>query len=260
MDLFQVIILSITEGLSEFLPISSTGHLILMSDLLKINQTEFVKSFEIIIQLGAILAVVVLYFKTLISKTNLWVPLLLAFLPTAILGLVFYKLVKTYLLGNSEVTLIAIFAGGVFFIIFEKLYKSSVIRHQTSDISHITKKQALIIGLCQSISMIPGVSRSASTILGGLFVGLSRKTALEFSFLLAIPTMIAATGLDLFKTGFNFDQQEITFLIIGLFGAFITALLAIKFFLNFVQNHTFIPFGIYRILLALAFWFFLIRN
>ena len=108
--------------------------------------------------------------------------------------------------------------------------------------------------------MIPGISRSASTILGGLLVGLNRKTALEFSFLLAIPTMIAATGLDLFKTGFNFDQEEITFLIIGLFGAFVTALLAIKLFLNFVQNHTFIPFGIYRILLAIAFWFFLIRN
>src|SRR3989344_6480748 len=145
MDLFQVIILSITEGLSEFLPISSTGHLILMSDLLKIPQTEFVKSFEITIQLGAILAVVVLYFKTLVSKPQYWGTILLAFLPTAILGLVFYKLVKTYLLGNSEVTLIAIFAGGIFFIVFEKFYSMRLIKPM-GDISHITKKQALIIG------------------------------------------------------------------------------------------------------------------
>lgn len=259
MDLFQVIILSITEGITEFLPISSTGHMILVSDLLKITQTEFIKSFEIIIQLGAILAVVVLYFKTLISKTKLWVPLLLAFLPTAILGLVFYKVVKTYLLGNTNITLIAIFAGGVVFIVFEKWYSKRSTK-PIGDMSHITNKQALIIGLCQSVSMIPGVSRSAATILGGLFLGLSKKTALEFSFLLAIPTMIAATGLDLIKTGFNFNNQEITFLIIGLFGAFITALIAIKFFLNFVQNHTFIPFGIYRIILAIVFWLFLIKS
>lgn len=260
MDLFQALILSVTEGLTEFLPISSTGHLILVSDLLNIPQTEFVKSFEIIIQLGAILAVVVLYFETLISKRSLWLPIIIAFLPTAILGLIFYKIIKTYLLGNTEVVLIALLLGGIILIVFEKFHQSLIINHQSSDLSYITNKQAFIIGLFQSFSMIPGVSRSAATIIGGLFLGLSRKCAVEFSFLLAIPTMIAATGLDLFKTGFNFNSQELGILAIGLFGAFITALVAIKFLLNFVQNHTFIPFGIYRIILAVIFWLFLIKN
>lgn len=258
MDFTQALILSVTEGLTEFLPISSTGHLILVSDILNIPQTDFVKSFEVIIQLGAILAVVTLYFKTLILKKSLWIPIFIAFLPTAILGLIFYKIIKTYLLGNIEVVLIALFLGGIILIVFEKFEADK--EHYIKEIEKISLKQAFIIGLFQSVSMIPGVSRSAATIIGGLFLGLSRKTAVEFSFLLAIPTMTAATGLDLFKTGFNFSFQEYQLLGIGLLGSFLTALIAIKFLLNFVQNHTFIPFGIYRIILAIIFWLILIKN
>jgi len=257
MDLLQALILSIVEGVSEFLPISSTGHLILASDILKISQTEFVKSFEIIIQLGAILAVVVLYAKTLLEKRKLWVPLLAAFIPTAVIGFILFKLIKQFLLGNTAVTLWALLIGGIVLIIAEKLYKEQP--HHLDSIEKLSPKKAMLIGLAQSISVIPGVSRSAATILGGLFVGLKRKPAVEFSFLLAIPTMIAATGLDLVKSNFSFSGQEWGVLAVGFVGAFVTALLAIKYFIQYVKNHTFIAFGIYRIILAIVFWLLIMR-
>lgn len=257
MDIFQAVILSIVEGISEFLPISSTGHLVLTSHLLNIEQTEFVKSFEIIIQLGAILAVVVLYWKTLITKRMLWPKLLIAFLPTAIVGLTLYKIIKGFLIGNPEVTLWALFLGGILLIVFEKLYEEKL--HHTDSLEKITSKNAFLIGVAQSFSIVPGVSRAAATIIGGLFVGLKRNVAVEFSFLLAIPTMFAATALDLKESALNFTTQEFMVLGVGFIGAFITAILAIKFFIKYVQNHTFIPFGIYRIILAGLYWFFLIR-
>lgn len=257
MDFFQVLILSVIEGLSEFLPISSTGHLVLTSTILKIPQTEFVKSFEIIIQLGAILAVVVLYAKRIIANTKLWQKLILAFLPAGIVGLTLYRLIKDFLIGNESVTVGALFIGGIMLIILEKVYKEQ--QHHISDIEQITNKQALIIGICQSVSIIPGVSRAAATIMGGMFVGLKRSVAVEFSFLLAIPTMAAATGLDLLQTGFSFTSNEYLMLSMGLLGSFLTAIVAIKFLLKFVQTHTFIPFGIYRIILALLFWIFVLK-
>ncbi|MFH0937411.1 MAG: undecaprenyl-diphosphatase UppP [Candidatus Daviesbacteria bacterium] len=258
MDFLQAIILSIVEGLTEFLPISSTGHLILASDLLKIPQTEFLKSFEIIIQLGAILAVVFLYFKTLLNF-KLWSKILVALLPTLITGLALYKFVKSFLLGNSEVVVIALFLGGIALIAFEIGSKKSHLGGVTK-IENLSYKKAFIIGLFQSISIVPGVSRAATTIIGGMFAGLSRKSAVEFSFLLAVPTMMAATSLDLIKSNFSFSAQEYLFLLIGLLGAFITAIIAIKFLIKFVQNHTFTPFGIYRIILATTFYLLIIRN
>lgn len=252
MNLFQAVIFSIVEGVSEFLPISSTGHLVLTSYVLKISQTEFVKSFEIIIQLGAILSVVFLYREKLLSDWNTNKKILISFLPTAILGLLFYKIIKTYLLGNIWVTILAMFIGGFLLIFLEKIYKS-----ETSHIDKFEKlsyKKSFFIGLIQSVSMIPGVSRSAATIIGGMFLGLNRTLAAEYSFLLAIPTMTAATALDLYQTNFNFTSQEITVLVVGFIGSFITALLAIKFLLQFVKNHTFIPFGIYRIILSIIFF------
>lgn len=252
MDFIQAIILSVVEGLSEFLPISSTGHLILTSKLLNIPQTEFVKSFEIIIQLGAILAVVFLYFKKIITNFKLWSKLLIAFLPTAIIGLTLYRLIKDFLLGNSLITLLALFLGGILLIILEKTYKEQ--KHHISTLDQMTSKQAFLIGLCQSISIIPGVSRAGATIIGGMFLGLKRTTAVEFSFLLAIPTMAAATALDLIKSDFNFSQHEYSLLTLGLLGSFITAIFAVKFLLKFVATHTFIPFGIYRIILSILFF------
>lgn len=257
MDFLQTIILSIVEGLTEFLPISSTGHLILASNILKIPQTEFIKSFEIIIQLGAILAVVFLYWKKVITNTKLWPKLAVAFLPTGIIGVLFYKLIKGFLLGNQSIVLLALFIGGALLIILEKAYKEQTTH--ISNVDQISSKQAFLIGLCQSVSIIPGVSRAAATIIGGMFLGLKRTTAVEFSFLLAIPTMAAATGLDLIKSDFSFTTNEYILLAIGLLGSFITALFAVKFLLKFVQTHTFIPFGIYRILLALLFWIFVLK-
>lgn len=251
MTIFQAAILSIVEGLTEFLPISSTGHLILAANLLKIPQTEFVKSFEIFIQLGAILAVVVLYSQTLLQNLAVWKRILTAFIPTAILGFIFYKLVKQYLIGNSIITLLSLFFGGVILILLEKIYRERIHQDKIEDLS---SARAFFIGIFQSISMIPGISRAAATIFGGLYLGLDRKTAVEFSFLLAIPTMLAATFLDLVKSGFNFTQEEFTLLVIGFTGSFFTALVAVRYFLQYIKRHNFIPFGIYRMALATLFW------
>ena len=257
MDILQAIVLSIVEGISEFLPISSTGHLILAADLLKISQSEFVKSFEIIIQLGAILAVAVIYWKRYINNIKVWERILIAFIPTMVIGLTLYKLVKEVLLGNSMVTVIAIFVGGVALIILELLYKEK--EHHADSIEHLSRKQAFLIGVFQSISIIPGVSRAAATIIGGLYVGAKRKTAVEFSFLLAIPTVLAASTLDIIKTQAEFNQSEIILLAVGFIGSFITAIFAIKFLMNFIKTHTFIPFGIYRIILSILFFLFVLR-
>ncbi len=252
MDIIQAVIFGIVEGISEFLPISSTGHLMLTARFLGIPQTEFVKSFEIAIQLGAILAVVVLYWKTLIKGGNIYWKLLAAFLPTAIIGGLLYKVVKHFLLGSSTVVLWSLFLGGIALIIFEWLHREK--ESAAAELSQISYSQALLIGLFQSLAIVPGVSRAAATIVGGLIVGLKRKTIVEFSFLLAIPTMAAAVALDLLKSARTFNNGQFLVLIVGFIVSFIVALLAIKFLLAFIKRHTFIPFGIYRILLAAAFW------
>lgn len=254
MTYIHALILSFVEGFTEFLPISSTGHMVLAAKLLQIPQTDFVKSFEIIIQLGAILAVVFLYWKTIWSNKKVWRPIIAAFIPTAIVGLVFYKIVKNILLGNTLVTLWALLIGGIILIAIEYLHKEK--DGAVDKIENISTKNAIFIGLFQSISIIPGVSRAAATIIGAMLLKTKRKTAVEFSFLLAIPTMAAATGLDLIKTHFSFSTSEWGILAVGFIGSYIVAILAVRFFIKFIQNHTFIPFGIYRIVLGLLFlWF-----
>jgi undecaprenyl-diphosphatase len=254
----NALILSIVEGVTEYLPISSTGHLILTSNLLKIAQSNFVKDFEIIIQLGAILAVVVLYFKTFIQNAKVWTKIIAAFLPTVIIGYILYKFIKSFLLGNTAITLWALLIGGILLIILELVYKEK--EHHVANVESISLKNAFIIGVFQSLAVIPGVSRSAATIIGALFLGTKRKAAVEFSFLLAVPTMIAASGLDIAKSNIlSYSQSEFVALAIGFFGSFIVAILAIKFFLNFIKNHTFIPFGIYRIIVAILFWLLIVR-
>ncbi|MBI3485558.1 undecaprenyl-diphosphate phosphatase [Candidatus Daviesbacteria bacterium] len=257
MDFLQAIILSIVEGVTEFLPISSTGHLVLTSTLLNISQTDFVKSFEIFIQLGSILAVVVIYWKKLLENKLIWKTILAAFIPTAIIGFALYKIIKHFLLGNETVTLLALLIGGLILIGLELIYKEK--EHHVSKVEDISLKNAVLIGFAQSISVIPGVSRSAATIMGALFLGIKRQAAVEFSFLLAIPTLIAASSLDLVKSNFNFSNSEWLLLIIGFVGSFISAMLVIKWFLKFIQKNTFIPFGIYRVLVALLFWILIIR-
>jgi undecaprenyl-diphosphatase len=252
MNIFSVIILAIVEGITEFLPVSSTGHLILISKLLGIPQTEFLKSFEISIQLGAILSVVILYWRQLATDLRTLKKIAAAFVPTGVIGLLFYRLVKTFLLGNSSVVLWSLLLGGIFIIIFELSYRKK--DSSVDEINSVSYRQALLIGIFQSLAIIPGVSRSAATIIGGLMLGLKRKTIVEFSFLLAVPTMVCATGLDLAKTAHSFTFVQFKYLFIGFTISFIAALLAIKFLLSFIRNNGFILFGVYRIILALLLW------
>lgn len=251
MNILQALVLAVVEGISEFLPISSTGHLILVSRLLAIPQTEFVKSFEIIIQFGAILAVVVLYWKRFLTDTKSLSRILIAFVPTMIVGLALYKFIKTFLLGNTFIVSLSLIIGGLLIILLERYYKAE--KSQLTKVSDVSSEKSVVIGIGQSLAVIPGVSRSASTILTGLFLGLDRKTAAEFSFLLAVPTMAAASVLDLFKSSWEFSGNEWGILAVGFVGAFITALIAVKWFLSYVQKHSFIPFAFYRIAVGLLF-------
>ena len=256
MAIYQVLVLAIIEGITEFLPISSTGHLILASELLKISQTEFVKSFEIIIQLGAIMAVVVLYFKKLVGNKKLYPKILAAFLPSAIIGFILYKFIKQYLIGDSQIVLISLFFGGILLIVLEKILTKIKIKNDLT-IEELDLKSCFMVGLSQAVSMIPGVSRAAATIIGGMSVGLSRSNAVEFSFLLAVPTMAAATGLDLIKSYQYFSIQDIKMLVIGFVVSFISAKIAVEWLIKFMKNHSLAAFGIYRIILAIAFWIFI---
>jgi undecaprenyl-diphosphatase len=253
MTYLHTLILGIVEGVSEFLPISSTGHLILTSYLLHLKQTDFQKSFEIAIQLGAILSVVVLYWRALLVNFEILKRVITAFIPTAILGFIFYKIIKRVLLGSNTVVLYSLLIGGIFLVLFELWHREK--EGASEELSGISYSKSFIIGLCQAVAMIPGVSRSAATIIGGLILGIKRKTIVEFSFLLAVPTMVAATGLDLMKSGGHFSMEELYLLLMGFVSSFITALLSIKWLIHFIKNHTFISFGIYRILIFLFFWF-----
>jgi undecaprenyl-diphosphatase len=258
MSILHICILSIIEGITEFLPISSTGHMILASSLLHIQETEFVKSFEIIIQLGAIMAIVVLYAKKIILNKQIYLHIGAAFLPTAIIGYILYKIIKRYLLGNPWVVVISLFLGGVVLILIELIHKKNEPIYNS--IEQLSLPKSLLIGIYQSLSVIPGVSRAAATIIGGQFSGLSRQAAVEFSFLLAIPTMTAATGLDLIKTNaFSYSLLQWQQLGLGCLISFVTALVVVKLFLTFIQKHTFLPFGIYRIAIAIIFTIITLR-
>jgi len=252
MDILHAVLLGVVEGITEFLPISSTAHMILAAKAFGIPETEFLKSFEIVIQLGAILAVLTLYYKSFLNIEVLK-RVVAGFIPTAILGLVFYKIVKS-LLGDVSVVLWALLVGGVIMIIFEKYQKE-----KGEGKKDVSIKDAVKIGCFQVLAFIPGTSRSAATIIGGLWLGISRTTIAEYSFLLAVPTMAAATGLDIIKNrevlvqGGNFPA-----LVVGFVVAYVIALAAIKLFISYVKKHDFVPFGVYRILLAFVGFAFLI--
>ena len=254
MSFFHAIIFGMVEGVSEFLPISSTGHLILTAKLLGLKQSDFMTSFEIAIQLGAILSVIVLYGRRLLCCWKVFSRVAAAFIPTAVLGLVLYKIIKKFLAHGEPVVLASLFLGGVFLILFEKFHREK--ENSVGDLESITYGQALLIGVFQSIAMIPGVSRAAATICGGLILGLKRKTIVEFSFLLAVPTMLAATGLDLLKNGAAFSGAQWQVLGVGFLVSFFVAILSIQWLLRLIRTHTFSGFGIYRILAAAAFFFF----
>jgi undecaprenyl-diphosphatase len=254
MSLLHALILGIVEGITEFLPVSSTAHLILAGHALRLGDSEFLKSFEIIIQLGAILSVVVLYW----SKFWNWEvikKLVIAMIPTGVIGLTVYKVLKSYLLGNVSVVLIALVIGGIALILFERFPQRD---RDEIDFAEISYGKAFLVGLFQAIAIIPGVSRSAATIVGGSLIGISKRTIVEFSFMLAVPTMLAASGLELVK-GSAALAGNYGALAVGFIVSFITAIVAIKSFLGYIKKHDFAAFGWYRIVLALVYFLVFIR-
>ena len=266
MSLFETIIIAIVEGLTEFLPVSSTGHMIIAQNLLGVESTEFVKAFTFIIQFGAILSVVVLYWKRFfklndtpasegasalkrfLHKYDFYWKLFVAFIPAAVLGLLFSDMIDA-MLESVTVVAVTLILGGVFMLFCDKIFNKG------SEKTELTEKRAFWIGMFQCISMIPGVSRSMATIVGGMAQKLTRKAAAEFSFFLAVPTMFAATLYKMLKiflepNGMEIIKDNFVTLLVGNVVAFIVAMLAIKFFISFVTKYGFKAFGWYRIIVG----------
>lgn len=267
MDIFQSIIIAIVEGLTEFLPVSSTGHMIIAQNLLGVESTDYVKAFTFIIQFGAILSVVWLYWKRFFKLNTTPVPegvsplkrflhkydfywkLFIAFIPAAVLGLIFSDAIDE-MLEKVWVVALMLVLGGIFMLFCDKIFNKG------SEDTPMTQKRAFMVGLFQCISMIPGVSRSMATIVGGMSQKMTRKAAAEFSFFLAVPTMLGATVYKVYKLikvgGIEIITDNLATLIIGNVVAFIVAVLAIKFFIEFVSKHGFMAFGWYRIIVGAA--------
>lgn len=245
MDIFQAIIMGIIEGFTEFLPISSTGHMIVASKFLGVPENELTKAYQVIIQFAAIMAVMLIYKeKITLKKIDLWVKLIVGFLPLAIVGFIFKDHIKV--LFNVETVAWMFIIGGFVFLIVEYFYEEK--EHHVSEVEEVSYMQALWVGIAQIFSLIPGTSRAGATIIGGLLTGLDRKTSMEFSFLLAIPVMVAVSGYDLLNHYKDFANAEWTAFIVGFVVAFIVAYITIKLFLAFIQRFTFVAFGIYRII------------
>ena len=240
MDIIQAIIIAIVEGITEFLPVSSTGHMIITQKILGVESSEFVKMFTVNIQFGAILSVIVLYWKKFFQSINFYLLLLAAFIPAAIAGFLLGDKIDE-LLESVEVVAVSLILGGIILLFVDKWLNRPDATQQ------ITYPSAIKIGLFQCIALIPGISRSAATIIGGLTQKLDRKTATEFSFFLAVPTMFAATAYKLLKTYKTIDAEQINLLALGNVVAFVVAMLAIKFFITFVTRYGFKVFGYYRI-------------
>lgn len=252
----QSIILGAIEGISEFLPISSTGHMILGARLMGLVQDEILKCFEVVIQLGAILAIIFIFFDRLRGNFRLWLKLGIGFFPTAIIGFLLYKYIKS--LFKPEVVAYMLIIGGLCFIIVELWHKKNKLKPSISELKDISHAQAFIIGLSQCLAMVPGVSRSGATIVTGLLCGLSRELCARFSFLLAIPTMFGASFYDLYKNRTILSQNldQIWIFLLGGVLAFVLAFLSVKIFLKFISNFSYIGFGVYRIIIGAVFLFY----
>ena len=251
MDYFQAVVLAIIEGITEFLPISSTGHMIIASSFFGIAHDDFTKLFTVVIQLGAILSVVVLYFKRFFQTLDFYFKLFVAFIPAVVFGLLFSKKIDA-LLENPVTVAVSLLLGGFILLKVDDWFTNKEEIQSTDGISYMT---ALKIGLFQCLAMIPGVSRSGASIIGGMSQKLSRTTAAEFSFFLAVPTMLGATVkkcYDYYKDGFVLSDEQINLLIIGNIVGFIVAMLAIKSFIGYLSKHGFKVFGYYRIIAGLA--------
>lgn len=255
MSILQAIILAIIEGITEFLPVSSTGHMIIGSSLMGIESNNFVKLYTVVIQLGAILSVLVLYWKRFFQTLDFYFKLLVAFIPSVVAGLLFSDKIDE-LLESPQTVAIALVIGGVILLFIDKLFQQNSIR----DTRNIGYNEAFITGLFQCLAMIPGTSRSASTIVGGMSQKMTRTVAAEFSFFLAVPTMFGATAkkiYDFYKAGHVITGDEIKLLAIGNVVAFVVAMLAIKSFITFLQKRGFQVFGVYRIIVGLIILAFL---
>jgi undecaprenyl-diphosphatase len=249
LDILQAIVIGVIEGFTEFLPISSTGHMIIASRYLGIEESSLIKAYEVIIQFAAILAVMLIYREKMRpSNIELWKRLIVAFLPLAIVGYIFKDPIKS--LFSVEVVAIMFIIGGIIFLIVEKFHKDS--KTHTRSVDDTSYKEALLIGLSQIFALIPGTSRAGATIIGGLLVGLDRKSSTEFSFLLAIPVMATVSGYDLLKHYREFADANWVAFAIGFLVAFVVAYATIKLFLAFLEKFTFVAFGVYRILFGIV--------
>lgn len=254
MGIIDSIILGIVEGFTEFLPISSTGHLIVVSQFLNIDQNSVTKAYQVIIQFAAILAVVLNYKeKFSIKKIELWKKIILSFIPIGVVGFIFASQIKEMFVLQTVAIMFII--GGIVFLVAEKYYNNH--SNKIDNIEDVSYKQALLIGLAQISALIPGTSRAGSTILGAMFVGLTRRASAEFSFLLALPVMCATTAYDLLKHYDEFTNSNLLALVVGFVVSFIVAYITIKIFLKFLEKFTFVFFGIYRIIFGviLLLWF-----
>ena len=266
-EYLKVIILGIVEGITEWLPISSTGHLILVDEFMKLNMSDaFKEMFDVLVQLGAILAVIVIYFKKLLpvdlvkkednsrkpawnkDKLILWCKILVACLPAAIIGIPFNDKIDE-LFYNAPIVAVMLIVYGLAFIIVEKLHKGK--EFKINDIGSITFKTAALIGIFQVLALIPGTSRSGATIVGAMIIGVGRTAAAEFTFYLAIPVMFGASLLKLIKFGFAFTAAEAAALILGMVVAFVVSIIAIRFLMGYIKKHDFTVFGWYRIILGI---------
>lgn len=251
MTTFEALILGFVEGMTEFLPVSSTGHLILASNALGITNDDFLKAFEIVIQTGAIFAVIFIYLKELLQDKSLIIKLCVAFFPTGVLGLLVHGIVKQYLF-TPMVVCSALFIGGIVLLFLESLTAKMKVRP-------FGYLQFFLLGIFQCAAFVPGVSRSAATILAGRFLGASREDAVKYSFLLAIPTILSASAYSLLKVRIEFAPEQITALIVGLVSSFVFGFISVKVFLKWLNHQTFVLCGIYRIVFAVIYYVVFLR-
>ena len=256
MNYLHAITLGIVEGMTEFLPISSTAHLIIVSKLLRLPSSDFQKFFEVFIQSGAILAIILIYFEYILKHKEILKKIGLSFIPTAIIGFLLYKVIKTIFFESGILIIMAMFSVGILFFVLEYFISSKKIS-LTRSLNGLTFAQAVFIGLAQSLAVVPGVSRSGIVMLYMMLVGYKRDEAALYSFLLAAPTIIATSGDDLFKMRhiFNDSIHYLPLLLVGLITSFLVAYVVIKWFIGFLKNNSLVPFGIYRVVLAIILLF-----
>ncbi len=251
MTIIHAIILGIVEGVTEFLPISSTAHLDITRALMGIASSDFLKTFEIGIQAGAILAVLVLYGKKLFSSKRYFWNIALAFAPTAVIGFIMYALIKSVLMGNVILAATMLFVGGVAIIIFERINKKKGGADEVNrTVESLTPKELIILGITQALAVVPGVSRSGAVIIAGRILGIPKLTITEFSFVLAIPTILAATTYDLYKTGFSLTSHEWLLFAVGFLVSMGIAFVVIRWLLSYISRHNFALFGWYRVIFS----------